>query len=454
MTGDGTWSVSFDGHQNVSGAFTLANSGVKAGSYNSVTVDAKGRVIAGLTQTHGLITATSATGTTNTATNNANTFLNIVATGVGSASAVGSSTQITGTHGITVSSDTAGKLIISQAFANNLTDTSTTKALTANMGKVLKDELTALDGRKFEQRGILGLTDLNTLTATNHAGIWHQAGDINATPERNYPVRQAGTLWVLPSAYAGQQLYLPYRMGQFYTRTTQANGGWTDWIAIGETINTLNNTSTTAALSAAQGKILKEQIDTKLASHANAVSASKLQTPRQISLSGAVTGSVNFDGSGNVIITTTLTKAVVREYNRTINGTATGQTTNSMPLVGQVVVGSDGRITQYFHLKHFRDFWFGRDDEALGYQNSSIAAFKIPLALWTAMPNKILSVTAQTMRSSNATSSAQYSSEASEQEVAWSLRSQSDRSNIWLNLARMHGGSSEHIDLFVVVEGY
>jgi phage-related tail fiber protein len=47
MTGDGTWTVSFDGSADASAAFTLANTGVAAGSYTKVTVDAKGRVTAG-----------------------------------------------------------------------------------------------------------------------------------------------------------------------------------------------------------------------------------------------------------------------------------------------------------------------------------------------------------------------------------------------------------------------
>ena len=46
-TGDATWSVSFDGTQNVSGVLTLANSGATAGTYTKVTVDAKGRVTTG-----------------------------------------------------------------------------------------------------------------------------------------------------------------------------------------------------------------------------------------------------------------------------------------------------------------------------------------------------------------------------------------------------------------------
>jgi phage-related tail fiber protein len=47
MTGDGTWSVPFNGGANATAAFTLASSGVTAGTYPKVTVDAKGRVTAG-----------------------------------------------------------------------------------------------------------------------------------------------------------------------------------------------------------------------------------------------------------------------------------------------------------------------------------------------------------------------------------------------------------------------
>lgn len=45
--GDATGSVVFDGSQNVEMALTLATSGVTAGTYSKVTVDAKGRVTAG-----------------------------------------------------------------------------------------------------------------------------------------------------------------------------------------------------------------------------------------------------------------------------------------------------------------------------------------------------------------------------------------------------------------------
>ncbi|MDX8255259.1 phage tail protein [Acinetobacter pittii] len=158
-TGDGSWSVSFDGNTNVSATFTLANSGVAAGTYQSVTVDAKGRVTAGQTVTTGLVTSNAATGTTNTATSNTNTFLNVVESKGGIASSVGTSTQVTGAGSVTVSSDTAGKLVItgtnttytagnglsltgtvfSAKLLNVLNSTDATSALTAAQGKVLKD---------------------------------------------------------------------------------------------------------------------------------------------------------------------------------------------------------------------------------------------------------------------------------------------------------------------------
>ncbi|WP_270818114.1 phage tail fiber protein [Aeromonas sp. Y318-3] len=51
LSGDATGSMSFDGSTNTSMAVTLSNSGVAAGTYTKVTVDAKGRVTAASGQT-------------------------------------------------------------------------------------------------------------------------------------------------------------------------------------------------------------------------------------------------------------------------------------------------------------------------------------------------------------------------------------------------------------------
>lgn len=47
ITGDATWTINFDGSANATGTLTLANSGVTAGTYKSVTVNAKGVVTGG-----------------------------------------------------------------------------------------------------------------------------------------------------------------------------------------------------------------------------------------------------------------------------------------------------------------------------------------------------------------------------------------------------------------------
>lgn len=52
LTGDGTASLSVDGSQNVSAAFTLANTGVTAGTYTKVTVNGKGLITGGAAMTY------------------------------------------------------------------------------------------------------------------------------------------------------------------------------------------------------------------------------------------------------------------------------------------------------------------------------------------------------------------------------------------------------------------
>ncbi|ENR2981242.1 hypothetical protein ACEVBE_001543, partial [Acinetobacter nosocomialis] len=52
------------------------------------------------------------------------------------------------------------------------------------------------------------------------------------------------------------------------------------------------------------GKIIASQLD------GNAATATRLQTARNIALTGAVSGSANFDGSGNITIVTTANNAI------------------------------------------------------------------------------------------------------------------------------------------------
>ena len=56
-------SVNFDGSTNVTSSFVLANTGVTAGTYDKVTVDAKGRVTAGQNETKSYNTTISGSAT-------------------------------------------------------------------------------------------------------------------------------------------------------------------------------------------------------------------------------------------------------------------------------------------------------------------------------------------------------------------------------------------------------
>ena len=63
MTGDGSWSVSFDGSANATAALALAPTGVTSGTYDKVTVDTKGRVTAGTNEVRSYSTTISGTAT-------------------------------------------------------------------------------------------------------------------------------------------------------------------------------------------------------------------------------------------------------------------------------------------------------------------------------------------------------------------------------------------------------
>lgn len=140
---------------------------------------------------------------------------------------------------------------------DTLSSQSTTEALTANQGKALADALGALGDEAFKLRGALGRRNLDTLKGITNFGVWFMSANAGATTALNYPANSAGTLLVLPSAYEGIQLYIPFAWAQIYIRNT-SSGVWSDWRIIGEVANSLTSTSATAALSAAQGKNLQD----------------------------------------------------------------------------------------------------------------------------------------------------------------------------------------------------
>lgn len=172
-TGDATGSLSFDGTANATTPLTLANSGVTAGTYKSVTVDAKGRVTAGDDVITGLITSTAATGTANVATTNNNTFLNITEKTGSATSTIGSSSQITGAGTVTVASDAAGKITITGAQTITGNAASATKLATAR----------TINGTSFDGTANITVADSTKLPLTGGtlSGNLAVKGTITAT---------------------------------------------------------------------------------------------------------------------------------------------------------------------------------------------------------------------------------------------------------------------------------
>lgn len=157
-------------------------------------------------------------------------------------------------------------------LVDNLTSNANNQALTAKQGKVLNDTK-------------LGNTGTQTLNGTLKITS-------NQWGKFNLPL-QDGTQWWMeanPSYKSAQNGGLGIR----FMHDDQGIKTFYD-------LNKSNKSEIIAYQSWVQ--------DSFLAKTANAASATKLHTPRQIALTGAVTGSVNFDGSGNVSLATTLNLA-------------------------------------------------------------------------------------------------------------------------------------------------
>ena len=161
----------------------------------------------------------------------------------------------THSHSIDKASTSVAGIVM---LVNALNSTATDRALTAAQGKALADALGALGDEAFKQRGALGSRNLDTLKGITNFGVWFMSVNEGATTALNYPADSAGTLLVLPAAYEGIQLYIPFEWAQIYIRNTTQSGAWSDWRIIGEVANSLTSTSATAALSAAQGKNLQD----------------------------------------------------------------------------------------------------------------------------------------------------------------------------------------------------
>lgn len=92
--------------------------------------------------------------------------------------------------------------------------------------------------------------DLNSIT---FPGIYGQRLNVNATAERNYPTKKAGSLLSMPSAYnsdtdiASHQIYIPFDADEIWRRGKDYSGNWTAWAKITVSPTELEEAVRTAA---------------------------------------------------------------------------------------------------------------------------------------------------------------------------------------------------------------
>ena len=164
----------------------------------------------------------------------------------------------THTHALAAASLVAPGIV---QLVNNLTTADAGKALTAAQGKALADLISGVDGGAFKLRGHLASKNLDDVKGDDNYGVHFSRTNVSAAADLNYPAQLAGVLFVLPTAYQGIQLYVPYISHVLYIRHSQQDGSFSPWRQIGEVVDNLTSSSITAALSAAQGKAIKERLD-------------------------------------------------------------------------------------------------------------------------------------------------------------------------------------------------
>ena len=106
-----------------------------------------------------------------------------------------------------------------------------TKQLKTAIDRLFTTKAAEATGAKADTKK-LTTEDLNSLT---FPGIYGQRLNVNATAERNYPTRKAGSLLSMPSAYNGDtdiashQIYIPFDTDEIWRRGKDYNGNWTEW---------------------------------------------------------------------------------------------------------------------------------------------------------------------------------------------------------------------------------
>ncbi len=92
----------------------------------------------------------------------------------------------------------------------------------AQQDKVLEGMINKVAAESFNICGELGVRNLDDITGLNAAnyGLWYQSKNSNATRGRSYPSSKAGAMFMVPAAWRGMQIYIPFDENTIFKRTT------------------------------------------------------------------------------------------------------------------------------------------------------------------------------------------------------------------------------------------
>jgi phage-related tail fiber protein len=361
LTGNQTVTVSGDatGSGTTAISLTLANSGVGAGTYKSVTVDAKGRVTSGTNPTtlagYGITDSLQKNVYKQTSTPSTpvldDLWVDTTLTphvlkrydgsawqqigGAGSSSVTNvssSNTDIavanpTTSPVLTLNSGTGANQIVKLnesglVTSDILTDGTANKAYTATEKTKLAGISTAANKTLYVSNGVLSFDGSNTTVYTHPAGDGNLHVPVTSTTN-NTKVLKAG-------ATAGSLSWAFVDWSELINRpTTLSTYGITDGVNTSEVVTT-----------AAASKILKLDANSKLPASitgnadGNAATATKWATGRTIALTGDATGtSVAFDGAANLSFAVTLANAGTAGTYTKVTTDAKGRITSGTTLV-------------------------------------------------------------------------------------------------------------------------
>jgi phage-related tail fiber protein len=310
VSGDATGSVSFDGTGAVSIPMVLANSGVTAGNWPKVTVDAKGRVTAGLSLLAGDIP-----------------LLNQNTTGLAAtATLAAAATKLATARDITLSGDTTGTVSFDGSASVGIV---TTLAASGVVAGTHNNSATAISPITVDSKGrvtavgtavtITPAWDNITGKPTSLTGFGIVDGD---------DVREYLSFANFPVTGAVSKIYVDGTTGKLYRWTGSVYSELSKPVASTTELTEGSNLYFTNARAQAA-------VTTITGNAATATTATKLATTRAIAVSGDATGTVNFDGTAGVTIPLVLAASGVAAD--TYNNSATTNT--------PITVDSKGRVT-------------------------------------------------------------------------------------------------------------